>query len=98
MTKSEIVARIAEGAEITKKAAGAALNSIVGTVLQSLKKSDGKIRIADLGTFSVTKRKARNGVNPRTGKKMRIPAMKVVRFSASKALKEAVKASEKKKK
>lgn len=98
MTKSEIVARIAESAKITKKAAAAALNSIVTAVYESLKKADGKIRIADLGTFSVTKRKARDGVNPRTGKKIRIPAMKVPRFSASKALKEAAKGAEKKKK
>ena len=71
MTKSEIVARIAESANITKKAAAAALNSIVGAVHESLKKADGKIRIADLGTFSVTKRKARDGSNPRTGKKIK---------------------------
>ena len=98
MTKSEIVTRIPKSAYITKRAAAAALNSIVGAVHESLKKADGKIRIADLGTFSVTKRKARAGVNPRTGKKIKIPAMKVPRFSASKALKEAAKASEKKKK
>jgi DNA-binding protein HU-beta len=96
MTKSEIVARIAESTSITKKAATAALNSMVRAVHDSLKKADGKIRIADLGTFSVTKRKARDGSNPRTGKKIKIPAMKVPRFSASKALKEAVKGSEKK--
>jgi DNA-binding protein HU-beta len=98
MTKSEIVALMAQSAGITKKAAGAVLNSIVGAVHESLKKADSKIRIADLGTFSVTKRKARAGVNPRTGKKITIPAMKVPRFSASRALKEAAKASDKKKK
>ncbi len=97
MTKSEIVARMAESANITKKASAAALDSLVLAVHESLRKADGKIRIADLGTFSVTKRKARDGVNPRTGKKMRIPAMKVPRFSASKALKEAAKGSGKKK-
>jgi DNA-binding protein HU-beta len=97
MTKSELAAFMAESANITKKAAVAALNSIVGAVHDALKKADGKLRIADLGTFSVTKRKARDGVNPRTGKKIKIPAMKVVRFSASKALKEAAKVSGKKK-
>ena len=97
MTKSELVARIAQSAGITKKAAAAALNSIVTAVYESLKKVDGKLRISNLGTFSVTKRKARDGSNPRTGKKIRIPAMKVPRFSASKALKEAAKVSGKKK-
>lgn len=98
MTKPELVARIAESANITKKAASAALDCIVQAVHDSLKKEDGRIRITDLGTFSVTKRKARDGVNPRTGKKMRIPAMKVPRFSSSKALKESAKGPAKKKK
>ena len=54
-------------------------------------KKDGKIRIADLGSLRVTRRKVRTGVNPQTGKKIKIPAMKAPRFNASKALKESVK-------
>jgi nucleoid DNA-binding protein len=56
-----------------------------------LKKRDGKIRISDLGTFRVVKKKARTGVNPQTRQKIKIPATKVPRFSASRALKESVK-------
>ena len=91
MTKVELVNAIAKEAGITKKAGAAALEAVVGAVHDSLKKRDGKIRIADLGTFRVSQRKARTGVNPQTGKKMKIPAMKVPRFIASKALKESVK-------
>jgi nucleoid DNA-binding protein len=91
MTKTELVNRIAEEAQITKKAAAAALNAFVTSVHDSLKTKDGEIRVSDLGTFKVVARKARTGVDPRTRAEIRIPAMTVPRFSASKALKEAVK-------
>ncbi len=91
MTKAELVSLIADEAGITKKAAASALDAVVGAVHKSLKKKDGKIRITDLGTFKVVKKKARTGVNPQTRKKIKIPAAKVPRFSASKALKDAVK-------
>lgn len=90
MTKAEVVSRVAEEAGITKKAAALALESLV-TAIHGVLKKNGKIRIADLGTFSVGKRKARTGVNPQTGKKIKIPATKVVKFSSSKALKESAK-------
>jgi DNA-binding protein HU-beta len=91
MTKAEIVSLIAEEAGITKKAAAASLNALVKAIHDALKKKEGKIRIADLGTFKVVKKKARKGVNPQTRQKIKIPAAKVPRFSASKALKEVVK-------
>ena len=91
MKKAELVGKIAGEAGITKKAAAAVLTAIVGAIHDSLKKKDGRIRIADLGTFRVLQRKARAGVNPQSGKKIKIPAIKVPRFAASKALKEAVK-------
>ncbi len=91
MTKAQIVTRIAKEANITKKAAAMALDSLVAAIQESLKKKEGKIRIADLGTFRVVKKKARTGVNPQTKQKIKIPATKVPRFSASRALKEAVK-------
>jgi DNA-binding protein HU-beta len=91
MTKSELVAKMSKEAGISKKAAAAALQALVGAVHDSLKKKEGTIRISDLGTFRVLQRKARAGVNPRNQKKIKIPAMKVPRFSASKALKDAVK-------
>jgi DNA-binding protein HU-beta len=91
MTKAELVSRIAKEADITKKAATAALNAVVGAVHDSLKKKNGKIRISDLGTFKVVKRKARAGVNPQTKEKIKIAAKKVPRFSSSRALKDIVK-------
>jgi len=91
MTKAELVSRIAQEAGITKKAAALALESVVGAIHQSLRKKDGKIRVSDLGTFRVVKKKARTGVNPQTQKKIKIPATKAPRFSASRALKETVK-------
>jgi DNA-binding protein HU-beta len=91
MTKAELVGKMAAEAGISKKAAVAALNSLVGAIHESLKKKEGKIRINDLGTFKTIKKKARTGVNPQTRQKIKIPAAKVPRFSASKALKDAVK-------
>ena len=91
MTKDELVKQMAKDATITKKAAADALSAVVGAIRDSLKMKDGKIRIADLGTFSVVKRKARSGVNPQTQAKMKIPAMTVPRFNAASALKTAVK-------
>ncbi|MBI5251447.1 MAG: HU family DNA-binding protein [Desulfomonile tiedjei] len=91
MTKAEVVSRMAEQAGISKKAAANALSALVGAVHESLKKKDGKIRISELGTFRVIKKKARNGVNPQTREKIKIAAAKVPRFAASKALRDAVK-------
>lgn len=91
MTKAEVVSRMAEQAGISKKAAASALSALVSAVHESLKKKDGKIRISDLGTFKVIKKKARNGVNPQTREKIKIAAAKVARFTAAKALRDAVK-------
>ncbi len=90
MTKAELINWMAKEAGITKKAANAALNTVVGAIHASLKKKDGKIRIAGLGTFVVVHRKARTGVNPQTKAKIKIPAGNVPRFRASTALKQAV--------
>lgn len=90
MTKAELVTNIAQQAGISKKAAGMALDAIVVAIQDVLKKGD-RIRIADLGSFSVVQRKARQGVNPRTGKPIKIPSTKAPKFTAAKALKDAVK-------
>jgi len=90
MTKDELVSWMAKEAGVTKKAAAAALNAFVKAIHASLKKKGGKIRIADLGTFVVAHRKARNGVSPQTGKKIKIAAANVPRFRASSSLKKAV--------
>lgn len=85
MTKAELIAVMADDAGITKAAAAMALESYIDTVAKELKKS-GKIGLVGFGTFSVVKRKAREGRNPQTGKTIKIPARKVVKFKAGKAL------------
>jgi DNA-binding protein HU-beta len=90
MTKADLVSRIAEEAGITKKTAGMALDSVIAAIQETLQKGD-KIRIVDLGSFGIIKRKARKGVNPRTNKPLNIPETTVPKFTASKALKDAIK-------
>jgi len=90
MTKAELIDVIAKGADISKAAAGKALDSTLGGIKKSLKKGD-KVTLVGFGTFSVTKRKARKGRNPRTGKEITIAAAKVPKFTAGKALKDTVK-------
>ncbi|MFC1833272.1 HU family DNA-binding protein [Thermodesulfobacteriota bacterium] len=89
MTKPELLSLISERADITKKAANLALSTIVEVVHSSLQ-DKGKIRISHLGTFRVLHLKPRKGVNPRTGKAMKIPALTVPRFSPAKSLKRAI--------
>jgi len=90
MTKTDLVNLMAKKAGVSKKAANAALNTFVKAIHDSLKKKAGKIRVPELGTFVVAHRKARTGVNPQSGKKIKIPAANVPRFRASSALKKAV--------
>jgi DNA-binding protein HU-beta len=90
MTKAELVSAMADGAGISKAAAASALESYIGAVAKELKKS-GKLGLVGFGTFSVIKRKAREGRNPQTGKTIKIPAKKVVKFKAGKALADKVK-------
>ncbi len=85
MTKAELIGVIAKSAGITKDKAGKALDTFQDTVTKELKKS-GKLALVGFGTFSVVKRKAREGRNPQTGKAIKIPAKKVVKFKAGKEL------------
>ncbi len=89
ITKEVLVNTIASSADISKKAAGAALEAFTDKVTQELRKGH-KITLTGFGTFKVSKRKARQGRNPRTGESIKIPARKVPKFSAGKALKDAV--------
>lgn len=91
MTKADLVARIASDAGISQKAADKVVDALVSAIHDALKGPEGSIRIPDLGTFRVSERKARIGVNPRTREKMQIPASVVPAFTAAKALKECVK-------
>ena len=90
MTKAELVEKMAKDAGISKAAANTALNSFVGCVKKALKKKDGKITLVGFGTFSKVRRKARKGVNPATGEKIKIKARNVVRFKPGKGLKDAI--------
>ncbi len=89
MNKTELIDQIAESAEITKKEAGDALNAFTDAVTDTLKKDD-KVTLIGFGTFSVSKRAARNGRNPQTGKTIKIPAKNVAKFKVGKKLDEAV--------
>ncbi|HNQ18487.1 MAG TPA: HU family DNA-binding protein [Smithellaceae bacterium] len=90
MTKAELIDAMAAGADITKAAAALALDAYVVAVTKELKKG-GKVGLVGFGTFSVSKRKAREGRNPQTGTTIKIPAKKVVKFKAGKELASKIK-------
>jgi DNA-binding protein HU-beta len=90
MTKAELITLMADEAGITKVSAAAALQAFLDAVPKELKKN-GKLGLVGFGTFSVVKRKAREGRNPQTGKTIKIPAKKVVKFKAGKGLSDKVK-------
>ncbi|MGH7275215.1 MAG: HU family DNA-binding protein [Nitrospiria bacterium] len=89
MTKAELINRMADSAGISKVATTKALNSLTSGVIGALKKGQ-KVSLVGFGTFTTSKRKARIGRNPRTGDEIKIPAMRVPKFRAGKALKSAV--------
>lgn len=94
MNKTELVAAMAAKAELSKKDAESALKAFTATVSEELKKG-GKVQLVGFGTFEVTKRAARTGKNPQTGKAIKIPASKAPKFKAGKALKETVNSKKK---
>ena len=85
MNKAELIAKIADDAGITKTQANASLDSFVAAVTKTLK-SGNKVTLVGFGTFSVSKRAARNGRNPQTGAVIKIKAKKVAKFKAGKEL------------
>ena len=89
MNKLELVEHIAKEAELTKVSAATALEAVLDGIAKSLKKGD-EVVITGFGKFSVVKRSARQGVNPRTGERIQIAASNVPRFSAGSGLKKAV--------
>lgn len=91
MNKTELVAAIAEKAEISKKDAEKALAAFTDVVAESLKNGD-KIQLVGFGTFEVSERAERTGRNPQTGENITIPASKAPKFKAGKALKDMVNA------
>lgn len=90
MTKAELADAVASEANISKAAAAKAFDTVVASITKTLKKG-GKVTLVGFGTFSVSKRKARTGRNPRTGESIKIPASRSPKFTAGKALKHAIK-------
>ena len=89
MNKGDLIQELAK-VTCTKKEAEEAVNTIFGAITKALKKGN-KVTLIGFGTFSVTKRAARKGRNPQTGKEMKIAARKVPKFTPGKGLKVAVK-------
>lgn len=89
MNKTELIAAVAEKAEISKKDSEKALKAFVDVVTEQLKAGD-KVQVVGFGTFEVSERAAREGRNPQTGKTMKIAACKAPKFKAGKALKDAI--------
>lgn len=89
MTRDYLVEQIASKADLSKKSAEDALRAFIDIVSDALSKGDS-ITLTGFGTFQVSTRGAREGINPRTREKLHIPAMKVPKFKAGKALKQAV--------
>ncbi len=89
MNKAELIDAVADSADLSKAAAGRALDSAIETITKALKKGD-TVTLVGFGTFSVRKRGARTGRNPRTGEAIKIKASKVPGFKAGKALKDAI--------
>jgi DNA-binding protein HU-beta len=89
MNKQEVVAKIAKDTGITKTAAAGAVESLIDGITRSLKKGNS-VSFVGFGTFKISNRKARTARNPQTGAAIKIPKRRVPRFSAGKALKQAV--------
>lgn len=89
MNKSQLIDQIAAGADISKAAAGRALDALIETVTESLQSGED-VALVGFGTFSVKNRAERTGRNPQTGKEITIEAAKVPSFRAGKVLKDAV--------
>ena len=89
MNKQELISKIANDTGLTKTGAAAAVDSFIDGVVKTLRKGKS-ITFVGFGTFKTSTRKARTGRNPQTGAAVKIPKRRVARFSAGKALKDAL--------
>jgi len=89
MGKTDLIEAVAKVSKMEKTKAKLAIETTIEVVTKELKKG-GRVQLTGFGTFSTTKRKKRMGVNPKTGAKITIPARKVPKFTAGKALKDAI--------
>lgn len=96
MNKNELIAEVADRAELTKAKATEAVDAFIDAVSKALSTGD-EVRLVGFGTFTVFQRKAAEGRNPRTGATIKIPASKQPKFRAGKALKDTVNKSSKRK-
>ena len=85
MNKRELIEKVAAKAGMTKKQAGEAVEAVLEAIVEALKGGE-EVRLVGFGAFRVVEMKAREGRNPQTGEKIKIPARKVVKFKASKGL------------
>ena len=90
MNKHDVIQKIANDTGLTKTSAAAAIDSLIDGITRSLKKGDS-VSFVGFGTFKTSNRKARKARNPQTGATINVPKRRVPRFSAGKALKQAVK-------
>lgn len=90
VNKDALVHAVVEKTELTKKDVEAVIETIIDTITKEIRKGN-KVTLTGFGTFKVSKRAAREGINPQTKAKITIPAMSVPKFTAGKTLKEAVK-------
>ena len=88
MNKTELVAAVAEKAEISKKDADSAVNAVIESIIEAVASKD-KVQIVSFGTFEARERKEKIGKNPRTGEEIKIAASVVPAFKAGKAFKDA---------
>ncbi len=89
MNKSQLIDKIAAGADISKAAAGRSLDAVIEAVTEALKEGDS-VALVGFGTFAVRERAARTGRNPQTGDPIQIPSGKIPSFKPGKALKDSV--------
>ncbi len=89
MNKAELIHKIAKDSKITKAQANRAIDSFIEGITRSLKRGE-KTSLVGFGTWSISRRKARTGRNPQTGEPIKIPAKKVVKFTAGKWLKDYI--------
>src|SRR5437764_13521330 len=89
MNKNELIAKVAKDAKLTKGEAGEAIEATLDNIMRALRGGDD-VRLVGFGTFSVSRRKATEARNPKTGKPIKLPASKRAKFRAGKSLKQAV--------
>lgn len=89
MNKTELIAEVAEKAELSKKDAEAAVSAVIDVITEALRRGE-KVQLVGFGSFEVKSRSARMGRNPHTKEQIEIPASKVPVFKAGKALKDTV--------